>query len=209
MKPAGLPARPGGRCRPTRVTRGQRRRKGEASHGPYRHRRAQEESQIYILADGGEVIEQRIRTDPRALRRRTSRPVRSRTRRRTGEGQRGATLGTEPAPGAVGRSHNGNSSSLPLLSPDGRHPPEKPQRRLEQRPDFPSRASKASTTPRESCHHLTPHRAVTACRLPPPEGLSGTRGSVMIAHAPDVRSAVLVTLSGLAWFDLMLDIPDP
>jgi hypothetical protein len=44
-------------------TRGQRRRKGEASHGPYWHRRAQEGSQIYILAQGGEVIEQRIRTE--------------------------------------------------------------------------------------------------------------------------------------------------
>jgi len=49
---------------PHKSTRGQRRRQGEASHGPYWHRRAQEGRQIYILAQGGEVVEQRIRTEP-------------------------------------------------------------------------------------------------------------------------------------------------
>ena len=83
---------------------------------------------------------------------------------------------------------------------------QKPQRRLEQRPDFPSRASKASSRPTGILPPPEPPQQSRACRLPPPEGLSGTRGSVMIAHAPDVRSAVLVTLSGLAWFDLMFDV---
>ena len=38
--------------------------RGEASHGPYWHRRAQAGKPVYILAEGGEVIERRIRTEP-------------------------------------------------------------------------------------------------------------------------------------------------
>ena len=38
--------------------------RGETSHGSSWHRRAQEGSQICILAEGGELIERRIRTEP-------------------------------------------------------------------------------------------------------------------------------------------------
>jgi hypothetical protein len=48
---------------PPTSTRGQRRRKGEASHGPYWHRRAQEGKPDLHPRRGREIIERRIRTE--------------------------------------------------------------------------------------------------------------------------------------------------
>jgi hypothetical protein len=48
---------------PHKSTRGQRRRTADASHGQHWHRRAQRGSHLYILAEGGDVIGQRISTE--------------------------------------------------------------------------------------------------------------------------------------------------